>query len=70
VEERHLKDSQPQLSEEGVKDEVSVSLLTDLQEKQTVENKAIQELMQNQVSHRQPFVGTIFFETIYIYAFP
>lgn len=50
VEERHLMTQSPDMSPEDVVKELQVSLLADLQEKQTSENNAIQNLIKQQVN--------------------
>ncbi|OWF34681.1 hypothetical protein KP79_PYT11450 [Mizuhopecten yessoensis] len=51
LEERNLKANRPDMTDAEVKEELSVSLLADLQEKQATEIKAIQSLMQKQDSN-------------------
>ncbi|XP_060082221.1 trichohyalin-like [Ylistrum balloti] len=50
LEERNLRTNRPDMTEASIREELSVSLLADLQEKQATESKAIQSLIQKQDS--------------------
>ena len=52
VQERDLRASKPDMTDEEVQEELQITVLADLQEKQTTENKVIQSLIQQQVSSR------------------